>query len=144
MRSPAVFLNYDSAATGPPDFVEILANCTAELGQTVKLACKATGVPKPQITWYKGTYSTFHHALQLFTTSGLRCCTAVSCWTQTAVQWRRTLITSSLRTPTVPAHSSWTTWQQMILASTCALPPVQPATPALWARSLSRVNNVTT
>lgn len=40
--------------SGPPDFDEILANCTAELGQTVKLACKATGVPKPVITWYKG------------------------------------------------------------------------------------------
>lgn len=39
---------------GPPDFDEILANCTAELGQTVKLACKVTGVPKPTVTWYKG------------------------------------------------------------------------------------------
>lgn len=39
---------------GPPDFEEILANCTAELGQTVKLACKVTGVPKPVVTWYKG------------------------------------------------------------------------------------------
>lgn len=39
---------------GSPDFVEILANCTAELGQTIKLACKATGVPKPVATWYKG------------------------------------------------------------------------------------------
>lgn len=43
--------------SGPPDFDEILANCTAELGQTVKLACKATGVPKPTVTWYKGTSS---------------------------------------------------------------------------------------
>lgn len=47
--------NNKFSATGPPDFDEILANCTAELGQTVKLACKATGVPKPMITWYKGT-----------------------------------------------------------------------------------------
>lgn len=39
---------------GPPDFDEILANCTAELGQTVKLACRVTGVPKPVVTWYKG------------------------------------------------------------------------------------------
>uniref|UniRef100_A0A3Q3DN89 Obscurin, cytoskeletal calmodulin and titin-interacting RhoGEF a n=1 Tax=Hippocampus comes TaxID=109280 RepID=A0A3Q3DN89_HIPCM len=44
---------YSMPAWSPPDFVEILANCTAELGQTVKLACKATGVPKPAITWYK-------------------------------------------------------------------------------------------
>ncbi|XP_054623324.1 obscurin isoform X2 [Dunckerocampus dactyliophorus] len=44
---------YTMTAWSPPDFVEILANCTAELGQTVKLACKATGVPKPTITWYK-------------------------------------------------------------------------------------------
>ncbi|XP_061588384.1 obscurin isoform X13 [Cololabis saira] len=44
---------YSMPAWSPPDFEEILANCTAELGQTVKLACKATGVPKPAITWYK-------------------------------------------------------------------------------------------
>ncbi|KAM7400475.1 hypothetical protein PAMA_004929 [Pampus argenteus] len=44
---------YSMPAWSPPDFDEILANCTAELGQTVKLACKATGVPKPVITWYK-------------------------------------------------------------------------------------------
>ncbi|XP_051944300.1 obscurin isoform X4 [Hippocampus zosterae] len=44
---------YSMPTWSPPDFVEILANCTAELGQTVKLACKATGVPKPAITWYK-------------------------------------------------------------------------------------------
>ncbi|KAL0966229.1 hypothetical protein UPYG_G00292620 [Umbra pygmaea] len=36
-----------------PDFDELLANCTAELGQTVKLACKVTGVPKPVVIWYK-------------------------------------------------------------------------------------------
>uniref|UniRef100_UPI0009B38CCD obscurin-like n=1 Tax=Monopterus albus TaxID=43700 RepID=UPI0009B38CCD len=44
---------YSMPAWSPPDFDEILANCTAELGQTVKLACKATGVPKPVVTWYK-------------------------------------------------------------------------------------------
>ncbi|XP_068604975.1 obscurin [Brachionichthys hirsutus] len=44
---------YSLPAWSPPDFDEILANCTAELGQTVKLACKVTGVPKPMITWYK-------------------------------------------------------------------------------------------
>ncbi|XP_047188246.1 obscurin isoform X3 [Scophthalmus maximus] len=44
---------YSMPAWSPPDFDEILANCTAELGQTIKLACKATGVPKPSITWYK-------------------------------------------------------------------------------------------
>ncbi|XP_055739563.1 obscurin isoform X6 [Salvelinus fontinalis] len=36
-----------------PDFDELLADCTAELGQTVKLACKVTGIPKPVVTWYK-------------------------------------------------------------------------------------------
>ncbi|CAF98442.1 unnamed protein product, partial [Tetraodon nigroviridis] len=44
---------YSMPAWSPPDFDEILANCTAELGQTVKLACKRTGVPKPSIIWYK-------------------------------------------------------------------------------------------
>ncbi|XP_023259573.1 obscurin [Seriola lalandi dorsalis] len=44
---------YITPAWSPPDFEEILANCTAELGQTVKLACKVTGVPKPVVTWYK-------------------------------------------------------------------------------------------
>ncbi|NWT33452.1 OBSCN protein, partial [Cardinalis cardinalis] len=37
----------------PPDFEEELADCTAELGETVKLACKVTGAPKPSICWYK-------------------------------------------------------------------------------------------
>ncbi|XP_060940741.1 obscurin [Limanda limanda] len=44
---------YSMPAWSPPDFDEILGNCTAELGQTVKLACKVTGVPKPTVTWYK-------------------------------------------------------------------------------------------
>ncbi|XP_073347535.1 obscurin [Pagrus major] len=44
---------FSMPAWSPPDFDEILANCTAELGQTVKLACKATGIPKPSVTWYK-------------------------------------------------------------------------------------------
>ncbi|EFB23668.1 hypothetical protein PANDA_020642 [Ailuropoda melanoleuca] len=31
-----------------------LADCTAELGETVKLACRVTGTPKPIVSWYKG------------------------------------------------------------------------------------------
>uniref|UniRef100_A0A8B9EVW0 Obscurin, cytoskeletal calmodulin and titin-interacting RhoGEF n=1 Tax=Anser cygnoides TaxID=8845 RepID=A0A8B9EVW0_ANSCY len=34
-------------------FEEELADCTAELGETVKLACKVTGAPKPSVSWYK-------------------------------------------------------------------------------------------
>uniref|UniRef100_G1KFS2 Obscurin, cytoskeletal calmodulin and titin-interacting RhoGEF n=1 Tax=Anolis carolinensis TaxID=28377 RepID=G1KFS2_ANOCA len=37
----------------PPDFEEELADCTAEVGETVKLACRVTGTPKPTVTWYK-------------------------------------------------------------------------------------------
>ncbi|NXA35792.1 OBSCN protein, partial [Eudromia elegans] len=37
----------------PPNFEEMLADCTAELGETVKLACKVSGVPKPSVCWYK-------------------------------------------------------------------------------------------
>ncbi|NWX01318.1 OBSCN protein, partial [Caloenas nicobarica] len=37
----------------PPDFEEELADCTAELGETVKLACKVIGAPKPSVSWYK-------------------------------------------------------------------------------------------
>ncbi|XP_036374691.1 obscurin isoform X9 [Megalops cyprinoides] len=44
---------YSLPAWSAPDFEEVLADCTAELGQTVKLACKVTGVPKPVVTWYK-------------------------------------------------------------------------------------------
>ncbi|XP_056105330.1 obscurin-like isoform X19 [Rhinichthys klamathensis goyatoka] len=36
-----------------PDFDSVLTDLTAELGQTVKLACKVTGAPKPHVTWYK-------------------------------------------------------------------------------------------
>lgn len=39
---------------GPPDFEEELADCTAELGETVKLACRVTGTPSPVVSWYKG------------------------------------------------------------------------------------------
>lgn len=39
---------------GPPDFEEELADCTAKLGETVKLACRVTGTPKPIVSWYKG------------------------------------------------------------------------------------------
>lgn len=51
------------SSVGSPDFVEILADCTAELGQTVKLACKVTGTPKPSVAWYKGESrrSACHH-----------------------------------------------------------------------------------
>ncbi|KAK3571997.1 hypothetical protein QTP86_021336 [Hemibagrus guttatus] len=38
---------------GPPDFEAVLTDCTAELGQTVKLACKVTGSPKPVVAWFK-------------------------------------------------------------------------------------------
>ena len=38
----------------PPDFEEELADCTAELGETVKLACRVIGTPKPIVSWYKG------------------------------------------------------------------------------------------
>uniref|UniRef100_A0A4W3IF10 OBSCN n=1 Tax=Callorhinchus milii TaxID=7868 RepID=A0A4W3IF10_CALMI len=37
----------------PPQFVEKLADCTPEVGETVKLACQVIGNPKPIITWYK-------------------------------------------------------------------------------------------
>uniref|UniRef100_UPI00398E7BDC obscurin-like isoform X29 n=1 Tax=Pristiophorus japonicus TaxID=55135 RepID=UPI00398E7BDC len=37
----------------PPEFVEKLADCTAKMGQTVKLACLVIGNPKPVITWFK-------------------------------------------------------------------------------------------
>ncbi|XP_077650843.1 obscurin-like [Urocitellus parryii] len=39
----------------PLEFEEELADCTAELGETVKLACCVTGTPKPTVSWYKGT-----------------------------------------------------------------------------------------
>ncbi|XP_046703831.1 obscurin [Silurus meridionalis] len=35
------------------DFEAVLTDCTAELGQTVKLACKVTGSPKPVVAWFK-------------------------------------------------------------------------------------------
>ncbi|XP_077887460.1 obscurin-like [Ictidomys tridecemlineatus] len=37
----------------PLEFEEELADCTAELGETVKLACRVTGTPKPTVSWYK-------------------------------------------------------------------------------------------
>ncbi|XP_075703653.1 obscurin [Rhinoderma darwinii] len=37
----------------PPHFIEVLADCSAELGETVKLACRVTGTPKPTVSWYK-------------------------------------------------------------------------------------------
>lgn len=40
--------------TGAPCFEQHLINFSARLGQTVKLACKITGTPKPGIKWFKG------------------------------------------------------------------------------------------
>ncbi|XP_072537299.1 obscurin [Salminus brasiliensis] len=37
----------------PPCFELSLTDSAAKLGQTVKLACKVTGSPKPVVTWYK-------------------------------------------------------------------------------------------
>ncbi|TRY90214.1 hypothetical protein DNTS_005822 [Danionella cerebrum] len=39
---------YSMPAWSAPDFDAVLTDLTAELGQTVKLACKVTGAPKPQ------------------------------------------------------------------------------------------------
>ncbi|XP_023563514.1 obscurin isoform X3 [Octodon degus] len=36
-----------------PEFKEELADCTAELGETVKLACRVVGTPKPVVSWFK-------------------------------------------------------------------------------------------
>ncbi|XP_053094487.1 obscurin isoform X5 [Pangasianodon hypophthalmus] len=44
---------YSMPAWSPPDFEAVLTDCTAELGQTVKLACKVTGSPKPVVAWFK-------------------------------------------------------------------------------------------
>ncbi|XP_072536379.1 obscurin isoform X3 [Salminus brasiliensis] len=44
---------YSMPAWSPPDFDAVLTDCIAELGQTVKLACKVTGSPKPVVTWFK-------------------------------------------------------------------------------------------
>lgn len=51
---PSPKILYFTVITGLPDFDSVLTDLTAELGQTVKLACKVTGAPKPQVTWYKG------------------------------------------------------------------------------------------
>ncbi|XP_037104683.1 obscurin isoform X1 [Syngnathus acus] len=37
----------------PPVFTSLLSDNTAKIGQTVKLSCKVTGLPKPVITWLK-------------------------------------------------------------------------------------------
>ncbi|XP_041913572.1 obscurin isoform X1 [Alosa sapidissima] len=36
-----------------PHFDLLLGDCTTKLGQTVKLSCKVTGSPRPEVTWYK-------------------------------------------------------------------------------------------
>lgn len=40
--------------TGAPCFELILTDSLVKLGQTMKLACNVTGIPKPLVTWYKG------------------------------------------------------------------------------------------
>ncbi|XP_062847132.1 obscurin isoform X3 [Trichomycterus rosablanca] len=45
--------HYSMPVWSPPDFEAVLTDCTAELGQTVKLACKVTGSPKPVVRWFK-------------------------------------------------------------------------------------------
>eukprot|EP00063_Salmo_salar_P030140 XP_014004975.1 PREDICTED: obscurin-like isoform X1 [Salmo salar] len=40
-------------ASSPPEFKVLLADCTTKIGQTIKLACKVTGTPKPMVSWFK-------------------------------------------------------------------------------------------
>ncbi|XP_038857003.1 obscurin-like [Salvelinus namaycush] len=40
-------------ASSPPEFKVLLADCTTKIGQTIKLACKVTGTPKPVVSWFK-------------------------------------------------------------------------------------------
>ncbi|KAK7889484.1 hypothetical protein WMY93_025044 [Mugilogobius chulae] len=37
----------------PPVFESELSDCTTKIGQTIKLSCKITGCPKPDISWLK-------------------------------------------------------------------------------------------
>uniref|UniRef100_A0AAV2KUE1 Obscurin n=1 Tax=Knipowitschia caucasica TaxID=637954 RepID=A0AAV2KUE1_KNICA len=37
----------------PPMFESVLSDCTTKIGQTIKLSCKITGCPKPDISWLK-------------------------------------------------------------------------------------------
>ncbi|XP_052383012.1 obscurin isoform X33 [Oncorhynchus keta] len=40
-------------ASSPPEFEVLLADCTTKIGQTIKLACKVTGTPKPVVSWFQ-------------------------------------------------------------------------------------------
>ncbi|CAJ1060641.1 LOW QUALITY PROTEIN: obscurin [Xyrichtys novacula] len=37
----------------PPVFESLLSDCTAKIGQTIKLTCKVTGSPRPVVSWLK-------------------------------------------------------------------------------------------
>uniref|UniRef100_A0A3P9B0P3 Obscurin, cytoskeletal calmodulin and titin-interacting RhoGEF a n=1 Tax=Maylandia zebra TaxID=106582 RepID=A0A3P9B0P3_9CICH len=43
-----------SLPTNPPVFGSLLSDCTSKMGQTIKLTCKVSGSPKPEISWLKG------------------------------------------------------------------------------------------
>ncbi|XP_014071358.2 obscurin isoform X3 [Salmo salar] len=40
-------------ASSPPEFEVLLDGCTTKIGQTIKLACKVTGTPKPVVSWFQ-------------------------------------------------------------------------------------------
>ncbi|XP_038858991.1 obscurin [Salvelinus namaycush] len=40
-------------ASSPPEFEVLLADCTTKIGQTIKLACKVIGTPKPVVSWFQ-------------------------------------------------------------------------------------------
>ncbi|CAI5639462.1 unnamed protein product [Oreochromis niloticus] len=69
--------NSKSVSPGPPVFELLLSDCTSKMGQTIKLTCKVSGSPKPEISWLKDGLPLEDDPRHIITADRSGCCSLI-------------------------------------------------------------------